>query len=145
MGRYLSDSMVNCVLKHFLHTVEDGEVKPIIEFALGLTTEHMEFKNKLFKDEEFPIPLAFTEKDVNLNAPRLFSDGFMLLYLRHMGIAGTSYLWNGISKQFETGYSCILSTQSERLRLSCWRNLRLYLQSKGILTRSPFITVSEFS
>ncbi|MGO4275690.1 DUF3231 family protein, partial [Paenibacillus sp. TAF58] len=54
-GGYYGNSMVNCILKHFLHTVEDDDVKPVIEFALGLTKEHMEFKSKLFKDEEFPI------------------------------------------------------------------------------------------
>lgn len=137
-GGYLSDSMVNCVLKHFLHTVEDGDVKPIIEYALGLTTEHMEFSNKLFKDEKFPIPLAFTEKDVNLNAPRLFSDGYMLLYLRHMGIAGTiTYgvaLASSSRQDIRAFYYHNLKTAAELLEKST-----AILQSKGILPRSPFI------
>lgn len=137
-GGYLSDSMVNCVLKHFLHTVEDGDVKPIIEYALGLTTEHMEFSNKLFKDEKFPIPLAFTEKDVNLNAPRLFSDGFMLLYLRHMGIAGTvSYgmaLASSSRQDIRAFFHHNLKTAAELLEKST-----AILQSKGMLSRSPFI------
>ncbi|NRF91701.1 DUF3231 family protein [Paenibacillus frigoriresistens] len=137
-GGYFSDSMVNCVLKHFLHTVEDNEIKPIIEFALGLTIEHLEFTNKLFKEEEFPIPLAFTEKDVNLNAPRLFSDGYMLFYLRHMGIAGTvSYgmaLASSSRQDIHAFYNQNLKTAAQLLEKST-----AILQSKGILTRSPFI------
>ncbi|NOU89146.1 DUF3231 family protein [Paenibacillus sp. LMG 31460] len=137
-GGYLSDSMVNCVLKHFLHTVEDGDVKPIIEYALGLTTEHMEFSNKLFKDEKFPIPLAFTEKDVNLNARRLFSDGYMLLYLRHMGIAGiVSYgmaLGSCSRQDLRAFFHHNLKTAAELLEKAT-----AILQSKGILPRSPFI------
>lgn len=135
---YLSDSMVNYVLKHFLQTVEDGEVKPVIEFALGLTTEHMEFSNKLFKDEQFPIPLAFTEKDVNLNAPRLFSDSYMLLYLRHMGIAGTvTYgmaLASSSRQDIRDFFQHNLKTAAELLEIST-----AILQSKGIFPRSPFI------
>ncbi|KRF07157.1 hypothetical protein ASG89_17585 [Paenibacillus sp. Soil766] len=60
---YFGDSMANCVLKYFLNKVEDAEVKPIVEYALGLTEEHMEFKNSLFENEKFPIPIAFTDKD----------------------------------------------------------------------------------
>ncbi|WP_307439756.1 DUF3231 family protein [Bacillus sp. V2I10] len=45
-------------------------------------------KNKLFQNEKFPIPHGFTDEDVDINAPRLFSDVFMLLYLRQMGISG---------------------------------------------------------
>ncbi len=137
-GGCFSDSMVNCVLKHFLNTVEDNEVRPIIEFALGLTIEHLEFTNKLFKEEEFPTPLAFTEKDVNLNAPRLFSDGYMLLYLRHMGIAGTvSYgmaLASSSRQDIRAFHNQNLKTAAELLEKST-----AILQSKGILTRSPFI------
>ncbi|KRF11090.1 DUF3231 family protein [Paenibacillus sp. Soil787] len=137
-GGYLSDSMVNCVLKHFLQTVEDDEVKPVIEFALGLTIEHMEFTNKLFKVEQFPIPLAFTDKDVNLNAPRLFSDVYMLLYLRHMGIAGTvTYgmaLASSSRQDIRAFFQNNLKTTAELLERST-----AILQSKGIFLRSPFI------
>ncbi|WP_261305505.1 DUF3231 family protein [Paenibacillus andongensis] len=135
---YLSDSMVKGVLQHFLHTVEDVEVKPVIEFALGLTIEHMEFSAKLFNDEKFPIPLAFTEKDVNLNAPRLFSDGFMLLYLRHMGIAGTvSYAMALASSSRQDIRAFFIQNQKTAAELL--EKATALLQSKGILTRSPFI------
>lgn len=134
---YLGDSMANCVLQYFLKKVEDPEVKPLLEHAFGLTSEHLEFKKKLFEQEQFPVPYAFNEADVNLNAPKLFSDGFMLHYLRHMGIAGT------------TAYSMALASCSRQdIRAFFNHNLRTtaellnkvttLLQSKGILPRTPF-------
>ncbi|MBA2939099.1 DUF3231 family protein [Paenibacillus sp. CGMCC 1.16610] len=135
---YQGDSMANCVLKYFLNKVEDAEVKPIVEYALGLTEEHMEFKNSLFKNEKFPIPLAFTDNDVNINAPRLFSDCFMLLYLRNMGIAGTvTYsmaLASSSRQDIRAFFNHNLKTAAELLEKATTT-----LQSKGLLPRSPYI------
>lgn len=135
---YLGDSMANCILKYFLNKVEDAEVKPIIEYALGLTEEHMEFKNKLFRNEKFPIPLGFTENDVNINAPRLFSDGFMLIYLRNMGIAGivaySMALASSSRQDIRAFFNHNLKTTAELLEKSTTT-----LQSKGLLPRSPYI------
>jgi hypothetical protein len=135
---YLGDSMANCMLKYFLNKVEDAEVKPIVEYALGLTEEHMEFKNSLFKNEKFPIPLAFTDNDVNINAPRLFSDCFVLLYLRNMGIAGTTAysmaLASSSRKDIRAFFNHNLKTAAELLEKATTT-----LQSKGLLPRSPYI------
>ena len=45
---------------------------------------------EIFIQENFPIPIGFTDEDVNLDAPRLFSDEFYLHYLKYTGKAGMS-------------------------------------------------------
>lgn len=39
---------------------------------------------------DHPVPHGFSHDDVNLDAKRLFSDSFMLLYLKYMAIMGTT-------------------------------------------------------
>jgi len=41
-----------------------------------------------FNQAELPIPEGFTDKDVDINAPRLFTDEFYFLYLCGMSKAG---------------------------------------------------------
>jgi Protein of unknown function (DUF3231) len=41
---------------------------------------------QLFEKEDFPLPIGFTEQDVNPKAPKLFTDTFFLIYLRQMSI-----------------------------------------------------------
>lgn len=77
---YLGDSLARCVLVYFLSHVEDAEVRPLLEYALGLAEEHLAFKQDLFTREGFPIPHGFTDEDVRADAPRLFSDMLMLYY-----------------------------------------------------------------
>ncbi|MEH7523918.1 DUF3231 family protein [Bacillus sp. JJ1503] len=46
------------------------------------------FVTKVFNEEGIPVPLGFTEQDVNEKTPRLFSDEMMLHYIENMGAIG---------------------------------------------------------
>ena len=78
--QYMGDSMAICVYKYFLKIVEDNKIKSIIEFSLQLAESHLKKNADFLKSAKFPVPIGFTEKDVNLKAPRLFSDHFILFY-----------------------------------------------------------------
>ena len=85
-AQYVNDTVATCVNSYFLEKVEDEEVRPIIEFALNTAKDNISIMQNLFKKENFPIPIGFTEQDVNLGAPKLISDSFMTMYLRNMSI-----------------------------------------------------------
>jgi hypothetical protein len=90
--QYLGDSMAICVYKYFLNIVENTEIKPILEFALQLAESHITKIIEFLDSANFQIPIGFTENDVNINAPRLFSDQFLLFYSYIMTIHGiTAY------------------------------------------------------
>lgn len=90
--QYLGDSMAICVYKYFLNIVENKEIKPILDFALQLAETHVIKISEFLKSANFQIPIGFTENDVNVNAPRLFSDQFLLFYSYIMTIHGlTAY------------------------------------------------------
>jgi hypothetical protein len=85
-AQYMNDSIIFCINSYFLEKVEDEEVRPIIEFVLSAAKGNISIMEDIFKKESFPIPLGFTEEDVNQHAPKLFSDTFVLMFLRHMSI-----------------------------------------------------------
>ena len=90
--QYMGDSMAICVYKYFLNIVENKEIKPILEFALQLAESHITKITEFLKSANFQVPIGFTENDVNVNAPRLFSDQFLLFYSYIMTIHGlTAY------------------------------------------------------
>lgn len=75
---YLNDTMMICGLRHFLANVTDGEIRSILEQFLAISEEHQKKITDIFNAENYPIPQGFTEQDVNLEAPRLFSDRIYL-------------------------------------------------------------------
>ena len=84
--QYINDTLAVCVMSYFLEKVEDEEVRPIIEWTLDTAKENVSIMQELFQKEDFPIPIGFTEQDVNPKAPRLFTDTFFLMYLRQMSM-----------------------------------------------------------
>lgn len=84
--QYINDSLATCVNRYFLEHVTDEEARPVIEYTLDTSKQNLKLIGEIFKKEQFPIPIGFTEADVNIKAPKLFSDTFMLVYLRHFSI-----------------------------------------------------------
>jgi hypothetical protein len=84
--QYLSDTLAVCVGRYFLEKVEDEEIRPVIEFTLDVANGNITIMQELFEKENFPVPIGFTEQDVNPKAPKLFSDTFVLMFYRNLSI-----------------------------------------------------------
>ena len=87
---YMGNSMSKRILCYYFQHVEDQDIKKIVENALNISESILQEIKKIFIEECFPLPIGFTDEDVNINAPRLFSDEFYLHYLKYAGKAGLS-------------------------------------------------------
>ncbi|MEC0269428.1 DUF3231 family protein [Paenibacillus anseongense] len=87
---YMGNSMTKCILSYFLNHVDDQEIKNVVENALTMCEEFVQTIKEIFTKANFPVPIGFTEADVNLGAPRLFHDEFYLHYLIYAGKVGIS-------------------------------------------------------
>ncbi|SDC67540.1 Protein of unknown function [Paenibacillus sp. UNCCL117] len=87
---YIGNTMGKCMLSYYLKHIDDPEIKVALEYALDLSTTNIETIEVFFKEADFPIPIGFTDRDVDLNAPRLYIDEFYLHYLRYASKAGMS-------------------------------------------------------
>lgn len=85
---YMNDSLSVCVFSQFLQHVDDDDIRPVVEHALSLCQRHIQSYRQLLTKENFPIPVGFTDEDVNLGAPRLYSDAFYLKYIDGMAMVG---------------------------------------------------------
>ncbi|WP_404451879.1 DUF3231 family protein [Virgibacillus necropolis] len=82
--------MAECVLSYYLQHVNNQDIKIVVEKALHLSEKIVKNIKEIFIQENFPLPIGFTDEDVNLGAPRLFSDEFYLHYLKYTSKAGMS-------------------------------------------------------
>lgn len=89
-SHYIRESMAICVSKYALKDIKDSEIRSTLEYALSLSNSHIQKLINYFKQEKFPIPVGFTDEDVNLKAPPLFSDNFWLMYVYGMTMHGSS-------------------------------------------------------
>jgi len=139
---YMSDSMLVCMLKYFLNQVKDTEISEILQKTSDLTTQHIQELTTIFNEEKLPVPNGYTDSDVKIDAPRLFTDGFYLHYLAFMSrvsMHNYTLTLNHIARSdirafFTTRiYESIdLYNKSADLRLS-----------KGIFIRAPRVEVTK--
>ncbi|WP_338450402.1 DUF3231 family protein [Niallia oryzisoli] len=87
---YMGNSMSTQILTYFLQHCEDEYIRTIVENALTLSKDFKQRVEAFFKKDNFPIPVGFTQDDVNLDAPRLYEDEFYPQYIKYAAKAGLS-------------------------------------------------------
>lgn len=53
---FQNDSMSSCILSHMKKYTEDDEIKEIVEYALKISTVHIEKLTDLFNKENYAMP-----------------------------------------------------------------------------------------
>lgn len=87
---YMGNSMSIQILSYFLQHCEDVYSRTLLENGLALSKDFIKRIEKLLNEANFPIPVGFTQDDVNLDAPRLYEDDFYVYYLKYAAKAGLS-------------------------------------------------------
>lgn len=139
---YMVDSLIACVLRFFVNRVEDHETSSILQETLDLCNQHIQVLKNFFNQAELPIPEGFTDKDVDVNAPRLFTDEFYLLYLSNISraqmLSYSQILSNCARMDIRDYFTKSLNESSGLYNKAA--DLRL---SKGIFTRFPQVEVPK--
>jgi Protein of unknown function (DUF3231) len=139
---HMGNTLSKCVLSYFLQHVEDQEIKAVVNDALSLTKDLLERSDHLFKSEQSPIPIGLTEKDVDLEAPRLFSDLFYLYYLKYVTKAGLSIYSTAIPLMVRADVKeFILYCNSNTIELI--NKVKEVLDKKGHLQQPATIPIPE--
>jgi hypothetical protein len=140
---YMNDTASICVLKHFLETVKDEDVKPEIEYALEISKRHVSEITNILIQEKIPLPIGFKEEtDLNPNAPRLFSDSYYLYFLRNIGKNGLAAY--GMAFGLATRED-MLDLFSEALVEAKEINKRVskVMLQKGLFIKPPYIDIKH--
>lgn len=142
--QYMSNTLSICFNQHALQVIEDDDIRSLYQSAQKLANHYVEEIKVFLSKEGFPTPIGFGTEDVNLDAPRLFSDELLLNYLYIMSLHGL------------TGYAVALPTCSRKdLRVfysECnYDSIELFnksidlMQVKGLYTRPPYINPPDMA
>ncbi|MGG0368965.1 DUF3231 family protein [Priestia endophytica] len=136
--QYMNDTSSICMLTYFLEKAEDLEIKPIIEYALEQSQAHIQKITAILTEEKNHIPHGFKlEEDVDLTAPRLFSDSFALNFVHQMAKIGlTAYSTSLASSTRSDITSYYEECLTETMQL--YKRSKDLLLSKGLYVRAPY-------
>lgn len=79
MNSYLTNTMTQWVTRYFLNVNKDVEIDAILSYAEEIAIEEVEKSKQFLKGANYPLPDEFGEGDVNLTAPPISTDEFILI------------------------------------------------------------------
>ncbi|MEH7306061.1 DUF3231 family protein [Neobacillus drentensis] len=140
---YMNSSMCKCLFTYFSKIDEDRDLHSIIQKGLEIAETHLTKLSMLFIKEGYAIPCGFkVNKDVNISAPRLFSDSLMMYLTHNMGVMALSFY--AIAKTFA------VKSEIDDYSTECINDLNKFntnsknlLLSKGLYVRSPILTATN--
>lgn len=139
---YVINSLVTCMKKSFLANVDDKDTKSLLEKALDIETQRIKMITDIFQKVNLPIPMGFSEsEDVNLEAPRLFSDNYYLYYL--MCFSKFDIPLNSINFVTSTRADVLeFYSYCSKSFYKLFENINNTLLSKGLYLRPPYVITS---
>ena len=139
---YISNTMTKCVLTYFIQTTKDVDIKSAAEASLKKENDIIDKIKDIYKTVNHPVPHGFTDEDVNLKASKLFSDSFVLNYLRfnqqYSLINYTTALVNSARGDVRAFFSYCVDTTRE-----LFNKTQDILLSKGLFIRPPAIPIPD--
>ncbi|PQP89660.1 DUF3231 family protein [Paenibacillus sp. AR247] len=141
-GAYMANSMSVCILKFFYECAEDKEIKEVTRSALKISEHVMSKVTEIFNKDNFPIPLGFTEKDLNLDAPKLYSDTFIINYLHQTTKSGYSMYGIALPLMARSDVRKFISDCIVSLT-DLYNKIAEISLAKGIFIRPPYVTYPE--
>ncbi|MBM7682361.1 hypothetical protein JOD43_002536 [Pullulanibacillus pueri] len=125
-----------------LKDLKDTDIKPAVQFAYDLSSGCLDRLLELFEQEQYAIPNGFSEQDVDMNAPWLFSDFFCLTYVNHMAKVGLITYGAFLSMSARVDI-CDFFTQALGDTTSLYNETNKIALSKGLNARHPYIEVPK--
>ncbi|HBV98684.1 MAG TPA: hypothetical protein DEF36_16835 [Desulfotomaculum sp.] len=139
---YMNSSLKKSFMKFFLVKVEDTEIRSVMEYALHVAEKHLQILSEIYKLEKHPIPRGFTDQDVNLDAPSLFSDTFILTFVEYMAEIRLNGYVTALPMAARTDIREYF-TESLASAAELYNRVSSVLLSKGVYIRAPYIPVPD--
>ncbi|WP_404452126.1 DUF3231 family protein [Virgibacillus necropolis] len=139
---YQEKSMILHVLERFTKNSNDRETNAVMNSVKKIETRNINVIETTFRNEGVAIPVAFTGKDIDINAPRLFDDNFHLMFIRMLSkiLIGLYGLHSGMSYR-EDVYNIYKDFTSDIQ--TTYNKTTQCLLKKGVLARPPGVPMPD--
>jgi len=135
-SQYMNDSLSRCLFRYFIKNVQDHDIKGVIQYALELSESHLQKIKGFLSKENYPTPKGFTDEDVTLEAPALFTDTYIIVFTQIMSI-------HGMTRYAGAMGGAIREDQRKYFKKVLAESVELYdfatkvLENKGIVSKPP--------
>jgi hypothetical protein len=136
----MENSMSNVVLEYFTLTSETEDAKSLCREAKNISDSAIQFCESVLRKDNYPIPKGFSIKeDLNPNAPKMYTDVFIMFYLNNLAKLGISLTSMAYSDSAREDVRNFFHEQLQNMATLFDRTTSTLLE-KGVFVRPPLIT-----
>ncbi|MBT2690184.1 DUF3231 family protein [Bacillus sp. ISL-47] len=139
---YQQKTMLLRMLDYFIEKADDEKAKNIMTGLCEEVNPYVQKIVQIFKDEGAAIPVGFTEQDVIPDAPKLYSNGFDIMFVRLMNSISMGLHTLHLSMSYREDIILLykdLTAHTQDYSRQCTQ----YLLEKGLLSRAPYVTMPK--
>jgi hypothetical protein len=141
---YQEKTMILRILEYFIEKSDDQQAKNIMGGLWQELSYYVTKIKKIFQEQGIAIPVGFNQEDVNLEAPRLYDNGFDIMFVRILKEISMGMYTLNMNMAYQDDvmeiYEGLTSTTQK-----IYKSSTLYLLEKGILTLPPKVTMPKSS
>lgn len=139
---YQEKTLILRILEYFYETADDQRAKNIIGGLWESLNSYVLEMEQLFQEQGMVKPVGFTKEDVNLEAPKLYDNGFDVMFVRILKEVSMGMYTMNMNMAYN--YKVIkiyegLTSTTQRIYLLATQ----YLLDKGILSLPPKATMPK--
>jgi hypothetical protein len=141
---YLEKTLILRFLEYFIEKSDDQEAKNI----MGGLWQDLDFYvtkiTVILKNEGAHVPVGFVKEDVNLEAPKLYDNGFDIMFLRILKEISMAMYTLAMNMSYREDIMEIFEGLTQ-VTQKTYKTATLYLLKRGILTLPPKVTMPKTS
>jgi len=130
------------ILEYFIEKADDEKSKEIMNTLHQEFSSYVEKITNILRKEGAVIPLGYTEEDVNKEVPKLYDNGFDMMFVRLLNEISMGLHSLNITMVFREDIVMLfkdLTATSQKSYNLCTQ----YLLEKGLLVKSPHVSMPK--
>lgn len=135
---YKEKTFILRFLEYLIPNTNDPKAEKIMSDLHKNLEIYVEKAKNIFQNEGSIHPQGFSSSDVNINAPKLFDNGFDVMLLRSIKQMSMGLYTLNMGLSYRTDIVNIYKDLTA-ITQACYDDCTQYLLEKGILTRPPYI------
>ncbi|MBM7571913.1 DUF3231 family protein [Aquibacillus albus] len=139
---YQQKTMILRMLEYFIEKADDEDAKKIMTNLYDEITPYVEKITKIFQEEGAVIPVGFTSKDVNKGVPKLYDNGFDIMFVRLVKEISMAMHTLNITMSYREDI-VMLFKELTAITQKYYNDCTQYLIERGMIARPPYVSMPD--
>ncbi|UQD51014.1 hypothetical protein C0971_02460 [Bacillus methanolicus] len=139
---YQEKTMILRMLEYFIEKADDEKAKKIMTDLYNEIDIYVGKITNIFKSEGAVIPVGFSSQDVNKDVPKLYDNGFDIMFVRLLKEISMGLHTLNINMSYREDI-VMLFKELTAITQAAYNSCTQYLIEKGMIARAPYVSMPK--